>query len=366
MNELIIPLLIVIFGIISLEMGMATPILEIIAGLIWENAFHLSDVPWMDFMANFGILGLMFFAGLEVDKDILRRNAGKGTVLGLVSYLAPFTIISSTSFLLLPCELETAALIGISLSTTSVALVYPVLKNLKLLDCEIGQVIFAGSIVVDALSMISLTIVFGSITYWTIIFFILTILFIYHAPRVGRLLFKRYRGNLAEIELKFLFLIMISLTFFSDRIGIEKAILAFILGFLFSEILEEHEEIIEKLRGVVFGFMSPIFFFKAGSLVKLSGMSIYVVILTAIFTLMAFMAKYLSTRLVFSRFKSKWRKWSKLAGTIFNFRLTFGLVSAIFGLQHGIITSEIYTAIIGTVITTSLISSAIIKMMEKT
>ena len=283
MNELIIPLLILIFGIISLEIGLTAPILEIIAGLVGTNAFQLSNVPWMDFMANFGILGLMFFAGLEVDKDVVRRNAGKGVVLGLASYLIPFTIISSASLALLSCNLKTAALIGISLSTTSVALVYPVLKDLKLLNSEVGQTIFTGSVIVDVLSMISLTIIFGSITHWTIIFLILTLLFMYHAPRIGRLLFRRYKGNLAEIELKFLFLIMISLIFFSDRIGIEKAILAFILGFLFSEILEEHRELTEKLRGVVFGFMSPIFFFKAGSLMKLYEMSVYVVILTASF-----------------------------------------------------------------------------------
>ena len=366
MNELIIPLLIVIFGIISLEIGMAAPIFEIIAGLVGVNIFQLSDVPWMDFMANFGILGLMFFAGLEVDKDILKRNAGKGAVLGLASYLIPFTTISLISLILFSCDLKTAALMGISLSTTSVALVYPVLKDLKLLSSEMGQTMFAGSVIVDVLSMISLTIIFGSITYWTIIFLILTIVFMYHAPRIGSLLFKRYRGNLAEIELKFLLLILISLIFFSERIGVEKAVLAFILGFLFSEILEEHEEIAEKLRGVVFGFMSPIFFFKTGSLMKLSKMSVYVVALTSVFISIAFTAKYLSTRLVFSRLAPEWRRWSKLAGTIFNFRLTFGLVSAVFGLQHGILTTETYSAIIGTVITTSLISSTMIKMMEKT
>jgi len=364
MNELIIPLLIVIFGIISLEIGMAAPIFEIIAGLVGVNIFQLSDVPWMDFMANFGILGLMFFAGLEVDKDILKRNAGKGAVLGLASYLIPFTTISLISLILFSCDLKTAALIGISLSTTSVALVYPVLKDLKLFNSEMGQTMFAGSVIVDVLSMISLTIIFGSITYWTIIFLILTIVFMYHAPRIGSLLFKRYRGNLAEIELKFLLLILISLIFFSERIGVEKAVLAFILGFLFSEILEEHEEVAEKLRGIVFGFMSPIFFFKAGSLMRLSGTSIYVVILTAAFILMAFTAKYLSASLIFQRFAPEWKRWSKLVGAVFNFRLTFGLVSAIFGLQHGILTSETYTAIVGTVITTSLISSTIIRMME--
>ena len=366
MNELIIPLLIVIFGIISLEIGMAAPILEIIAGLVGVNIFQLSDVSWMDFIANFGILGLMFFAGLEVDKDILRKNAGKGAILGLTSYLIPFTTMLLASFVLLSCDLKTAALIGISLSTTSVALVYPVLKDLKLLSSEIGQTIFTGSVLVDVLSMVSLTMIFGSITYWTIIFLILTMLFMYHAPKIGRLLFKRYKGNLAEIELKFLFFILISLMFFSSRVGVEEAILAFILGFLFSEILEKHEEIAEKLRGIVFGFMSPIFFFRAGSLMKLSGMRIYVVILMAVFLSIAFIAKYLSARLAFSRLAPEWKEWSKLAGAIFNFRLTFGLISAIFGLQHGILTNEIYTAIVGTVITTSLISSVIIKMMEKT
>ncbi|RLG01525.1 MAG: hypothetical protein DRN49_01085 [Thaumarchaeota archaeon] len=365
MNELLIPLLIVIFGIISLEIGMAAPILEIIAGIMGVNFFQLSDIPWMDFIANFGILGLMFFAGLEVDKDVLRRNVGKGTLLGLTTYLIPFTAISSASFILLPYDLRTSTLIGISLSTTSVALVYPILKDLKLLNSEVGQTIFTGSVLVDVLSMISLTIIFGSVTHWTIIFLVLTILFMYHAPKIGSILFKRYKGNLAEIELKFLFFILISLIFFSDRVGVEKAILAFILGFLFSEILEEHEEITEKLRGIVFGFMSPIFFFKAGSLMKFSEMGIRAVILMILFLLIAFIAKYFSARLVFSRLAPGWGKWSKLVGAIFNFRLTFGLISALFGLQNGILTNEIYTAIVGTVIMASLISSIIIKTSKK-
>ena len=70
--------------------------------------------------------------------------------------------------------------------------------------------------------------------------------------------------------------------------------------------------------------------------------------------------------MVFLRLAPEWGEWSRLAGAIFNFRLTFGLISAIFGLQHEILTSEIYTAIIVIIIATSLISSMMIKVEKKT
>lgn len=61
-------LIIVVFDMISLEIGMNAPIFEVIARVIGANVFQLTKVPWIDFIANFGMLSLMFFAGLEVDQ----------------------------------------------------------------------------------------------------------------------------------------------------------------------------------------------------------------------------------------------------------------------------------------------------------
>lgn len=94
---LLIGFLIVVFGILSLEIGMSAPVLEIVEGVLGANLFNLTEIPWVDFIANFGILGLMFFAGLEIDREDLKRSAGKSLLIGASAYFIPFTALLASS-----------------------------------------------------------------------------------------------------------------------------------------------------------------------------------------------------------------------------------------------------------------------------
>lgn len=63
LESLIIGLSIIIAGILSIELGVSVAILEIIAGLIVDSYFDISGLTWLDFLSNFGILGIMFIVG---------------------------------------------------------------------------------------------------------------------------------------------------------------------------------------------------------------------------------------------------------------------------------------------------------------
>jgi len=162
--------------------------------------------------------------------------------------------------------------------------------------------------------------------------------------------------------LKFLLLVLLALLFFAERVMISEAVLAFLMGFLFSEILEEHEVLVEKLRGIVFAFFSPIFFFKAGSYLKLSTISVTSLLYIAIFLPIALLTKYYSAKLVFGRLFGASEEFSRFVGLSFNLRLTFGIVAALFGLKLGIIDLEVYTAIIAVIISSAIIASIICKL----
>jgi len=361
MSELWVILLVVIFGLISLEMGFPTAILEIVAGVIGGNILDTSSFAWMDFIANYGILGLMFLAGLEIDKDELRKNLGRSSALALSAYFIPFAAIFALSLLVSP-DLRRAALIAIALSTTSLALLYPILRERGFLNLEMGHVVLSAAMLIDVFSMISLTAVFVAVNLFTAVLLMVLAFFMWHAPRIGKRLFARYRENLSEIELKFLLLVLLALLFFAERVMISEAVLAFLMGFLFSEILEEHEILVEKLRGIVFAFFSPIFFFKAGSYLKFSALGVMSLLYIAVFLPAALLTKYYSAKLVFRKLFGASEEFSRFVGLSFNLRLTFGIVAALFGLELGIIDLEIYTAIIAVIISSAIIASIICRL----
>lgn len=185
MKEILVGLLIVAFGLLSLEIGVAAPILEIVAGVIGANLFQLTGMAWMDFIANFGILGLMFFAGLEVDREELKRNAGEASLVALSAYFIPFTATFLVTWVGFGFKVESSALTAVALSTTSLALVYPILKKRGMLEEKIGHILITSAMIIDVLSMISLAVLFRAFDNLTIIFFIITVLFMYHAPKLG-------------------------------------------------------------------------------------------------------------------------------------------------------------------------------------
>ena len=81
---------IILAGLIAIKVNVASAIFEIIAGLIVVNFFNFSDTEVITVLADFGILALMFFAGLEIDFDVLRKNAKSSLSIGCASFFTLF------------------------------------------------------------------------------------------------------------------------------------------------------------------------------------------------------------------------------------------------------------------------------------
>lgn len=359
---LIIGLLIVLAGIASIEIGISTAMLEVVVGVIAANLLGISgyNVPWLGFLSNFGLLGLMFFAGFEIDREMLRRHLKKSLVIGSSSYFIPLTLLFLVALPFFSLDPRPSALVAIALSTTSLALVYSLLRGRGLLKKEAGQVLLTSSMFIDMLSMLSLSVVFVPFEYDLLIYIAILAVFMYLTPKLGRYILSRYRGNLVEIETRFLLVLLLSLAFFADRLHVSVAVLAFVVGFVLSELLREHEPLVEKLKGVVFGFMAPLFFFNAGSLMDMGTMESHSLIFLLILGLSAYFSKYAGA--FFSTYKRYGPRFSKLSGLIFNYRLSFGTIAAIFGLESGMISDSIYTALITIVLSTSIASCVLLKV----
>ena len=356
-ESLVVSLLIILAGIGALELGFSSSILEILAGVFASNFLKLGDLKWIDFLSNLGLLGLMFFAGLETDPELMRKHFWKSLFIGFCSYFFPLISIFYVCHYLLKYSFEASLLIGIALSTTSLALVYPLLREKKLLSLPAGQILLAGAMVVDISSMLTMSFLFEGINAYNLLFTAALLLLLVKLPKWGEKLFERYSGNQIEFRTRFIILVLIALGFLSETVHINEAVLAFTTGIFFAEFFRKDLNTEKKIRALIFGFLAPFFFFKAGYSVKLSVISPKVIFLSIVLGTIAFLTKYLGT--VYATANIFRSTVYKLAGLFFNMRLTFGIVASLFGLNSGIIDEETYVSLLLIIITTSVVASVI-------
>lgn len=358
-SSVIVGVLILGAGIFSLELGISVAVFEILAGVLAANWLKIEPQPWIDFHANFGLLGLMFFAGFETDFPMLKSHWKDSLRIGLLSFFIPLLSLFVLCKFALGMEELVSVLVSIGLSTTSLALVYSVLKERHMIRNKSAQGLLSASMVVDLLSMIALMALFQGVSYTTLVVIVMIPLTKLIVPQLGHWLFRRYRGNQIEFQIRFILLSLLSLVLVSQTSEIHVAVLAFIGGFFFSEILEHHAILEEKLKSIVFGLMAPIFFFRAGLTVKFDFITDTAVFYVFLFGVVAFVSKYLGTYFAIARFSKP--SIARFSGLIFNFRLSFGIVVATFGLERGMINQEIYFAMVSVIVLTSVLSSILLK-----
>jgi len=353
LNNIVIPLLIVISGFVCLEFFIPIAIGEFIAGIVGELIFGVSRTPWLEFLSELGLISLMFLAGFEIDLPTLRRNKYRSVVVGGISFFTPFALI----YLLctfLGISFVSSVLMGIALSTTSLAIVFPILREKGLLEEESGQLFLASAMVVDVISMLMISLVFYHFSIMSILILVLVILALFFIKKMVFPIFERYKGNRSEFELKFLLLIILAFAFLSQGAGMHEAVISFILGILFSDIDPEHEVIIDKLNSVVFSLLAPVFFFQAGTMIQIGKINFYVAGLFIIFLSLSVIGKFAGTYLPLRLFSSKIPEY---AGIIFNYRLSFGLITAIYGFKKGRINSEMLNVILLCILCSSLLAT---------
>jgi hypothetical protein len=134
---------------ISVELGLSVALIELFAGVVVGNAFHVSVPDWLNFVGSFAGIVLTFLAGAEVDVPQFKREWKASLTLGLVSFGAPFVVVGLLAYYGLGWNHRQAEIAGIALSTTSLAVVYAVLVEAGLNQTTIGKRLMAATFVTD-------------------------------------------------------------------------------------------------------------------------------------------------------------------------------------------------------------------------
>jgi len=357
---IVLPFIIVFSGFICLEYGIPVAIGELMAGILGGHFFNFDGMLLPKVLSQIGMSSLMFLAGFEINLSLLKRNFIKSIFIGGTSFLVPFSIIYYYC-LYLGLPSQSSLLIAIALSTTSLAIVFPSLREAGILAGPSGQLLLSSAMVVDIISMVGVGFTFSDFTVAKLILSVLVFIGIFFIEKLIIPIFKRHEGNRTEFELKFLLLVIVSINFLAEELGLHTALICFILGVIFSGIDPAHETIIERLSSVVFALLGPAFFFYTGTLISFSGFTITNIGSSLVLFLMAFSGKFIGT---FIPLKLLRIQYSFFGANLFNYRLSFGLIAITYGLTRGIITND-YFNIVSLIILASSIVAGILEKRGK-
>jgi Kef-type K+ transport system membrane component KefB len=331
-------------------------LLEIIVGAIAGNLVTLTLTPWVNYLAGFGAILLTFLAGAEIDVKVIRRNFWSSMSIGVVGFFAPYLGVLAYAHFVSGWPWPQAQIAGIALSTTSVAVVYAVMVETGFNETEIGKVILAACFVNDLGTVLALGIVFANYDASLILFGAVTIAVLLLLPRFTPWLFARIGHRVSEPQIKFVLLVLFGLGGLASTARSEAVLPAYLIGMVLAPIFLGDKELTHRIRVIAFTILTPFYFLKAGSLVRadvIVASAALILIYLGVKMLTKFVGILPLTRLF--RFERREGMYTTL---MMSTGLTFGSISALFGLTNHIIDERQYTILL-----TAVIGSAVVPTM---
>jgi Kef-type K+ transport system membrane component KefB len=319
-----------------------------------------AQTPWIGFLAGTGAIVLTFLAGAEIDPAVFRVKWKEAIVVGLVSFFSPFFGSAAVAYYLLGWAPMAAWLAGVALSTTSVAVVYAVMLELGFNTTDYGKVILAACFITDLGTVIALGIIFAPFTVRTLVFVALSLAIFVVLPFVTPGVFRRYGGRVSEFETKFLLLALFAMGGLALWADSEPVLPAYIIGMVLAGTVGKDHALIRRLRTLTFGLLTPFYFLRAGSLVSVPALAAAPGTLVVLFfaKMVSKLAGVFPSVRIFGHREGADVYYTLMMST----GLTFGTISALFGLSHGVITpaqySQLVAAVIGSAVIPTMIANA--------
>ena len=261
-------------------------VLEIIAGVLVGP--HVLDWLVVDEVARFlsllGVAFLLFLAGLELD---LLRLRGRPLKLGAVGFIISLAVALVGAWALRAAGVSFTPLIAaVAISSTSVGIIVPVLRDTGNLHSDVGALVVAGGAAAEFASIALLGVLFAvpadSVKEELLVAaagLIVLLLFGLVVGAVawglrraaawepGRRVTHRLDLTTSQISTRFIVMVVLGAASIAAIFGFEVIFGTFIAGILFGGLIAgtEQESLYRtRLDAIGFGYFVPIFFIVSG------------------------------------------------------------------------------------------------------
>jgi len=346
----------------------------IVIGPTGFDVFQSNQV--IEFLSDIGLVFLMFMAGLESHLLGKRHDASLFPFLKIALYTSVIPFIAALAVSqIFGLSFVASIFVGITFISSSVAAILPTLEEKQLLHCKLGRTIVSSVIISDIMSLVALSIVLQTIAPQTklplLLFypllFILLLFLKWFIPKLFSL-YKADMKNEKDIyhqDMRTVFLLLIGTALSFQLLGLHAIVAGFFAGVVLSGTLQS-KTLYENIRAVSYGIFIPIFFLLIGVQVHIgevlfdSKVLLFTVSLCGIAILSKLLAGY------FGGLAAKFsKKESSIIGASAIPQLSTTLAVALTGLEAGIITSDIVTALIVVSLVTTTVGSLLIGFYSK-
>ena len=348
-------------ALLAIRLRIANALSEIVVGTLAGAMLGTTllgvDETWVRFLAGAGAIVLTFLAGAELDPDAFRRQWKEASAIGLISFFTPFIACAAGAYWLLGWGERASLLAGIAMSTTSVAVVYAVMLEFGFNRTDYGKMVLAACFITDLGTVVGLGLIFAPFTVKTVGFVAGLAAAALALPWLTPRFFRRYGGRTAELETKFLLLALFGMGALAGWADSEAVLPAYVIGMLLAGTVGRDHALIRRLRTLTFGFLTPFYFIRAGSFVSLPALFAAPAAFLAML-LIKIAAKCAGVYPVTQAFGSP-RKVGMYTTLLMSTGLTFGTISSLFGLSHGIVDQAQYSALVAAVVASAVVPTLI-------
>lgn len=348
---------------------------EIIAGIIiGKSGLNLIDVDnaWLTLLSSLGLIYLMFLSGIEIDFEsfkIKKEKSPKKKLNPLFISIVVFVLMllfayGSSMILVALGMIDDPFFMTIILSTISLGVVVPVLKERKVIDTELGQTVLLIAVISDFATMILFAFYLAfkdgntTIVWWIILLLVFVILLYYvldvYRKRSNLLLLERLKRGTAQIGTRGIFALILLFVALSETMGVENILGAFLAGVVVS-LLSPDREFVHQMESFGYGFLIPIFFVMVG--VGFDFASLFenpsTLILIPVVLIFLALSRIIPTLLI-----KRWFSWTETigSGVLLTATLSLAIVAATVSLQMEIISESMNSAIVLVAILTCFVS----------
>ncbi len=352
-------------SLISIRIGISVALVEILVGVLAGNYLGVKpSTDWINFLAMLGSGVLTFLAGAEIDPVSLKANLRASMMIGTIAFLLPFLGVWAFAQFVLGWKLHEAQIAGIALSTTSVAVVYAVMIETGLNETALGKMILAACFINDFGTVLALGLIFANFNVWLAVFVAVMCVMLWFMPKWTKfIIVKLGATRVSEPEVKFIFLVLFFLGGLASTAKSEAVLPAYLVGLVVAGVFLRDKTLVHRMRSIAFTIFTPFYFIKAGTLVSVP------VLWAAIGAILMLLLLKMLTKVIgvwpLSRYFWMRLREANYTTMLMSTGLTFGTISALFGLQNKIIDQRQYSILVTVVILSAFVPTLIAERLFK-
>lgn len=374
----IVPIILIaafLLGELFKKIGLPSVIGQILAGLLFGmpvlKELFFGDVSTLiviDFLATLGILLLLFLAGLEIEIEKIKETSRDSILISLCSALIPFALGFIFILIVFPEQgFMTGVIFGGALMVTSEGTNVKVLMDFNVLNTRLGAIMLAAGAIDDIFEVLFLALVVvlakgGSIFDLAMVpvemFVFLIIAFIAFKviSKVLQYLDKKSNEETGLFSIVLIFILVLAAL--SESLNVGYLIGAVLGGFLLQASMKKISkknriQLLNVIKLIAMGFVVPFFFVNVGLTFDINTFLTNIPMI-AVTVLIATLGKIVGTMIVKPVSSLSWKQLYYV-GWGMNSRGAAELVIALIAIQYGLISPEIFSALVSMSLITTLI-----------